>query len=225
MNDGNVFGSLVLEDAAFRAPVGLIRAVPVEVVVRDVQQDGHGNAELVDPLQLEARQLGDDLGVGRERYERRAHVSRRDRVAAGRSQRGDRHLGRRRLAVRAGDADKRPHTKPEGELDLAPHRETAPARFLDPGRRPRNTRAGDDQLGVAEVGGVGAAENDASAGDAAGTLALPVAVRGVEHRHRRAGVEQRARGGLTRARQAEHDRLLPAERAHTGGPPFDRNSA
>src|SRR5207248_1083699 len=48
-----------LEDAQLRRPVGLERAVPVEVVRLEIEQDRDVAGELVDVLELERRQLAD----------------------------------------------------------------------------------------------------------------------------------------------------------------------
>ena len=75
-DDRDVVRVLVLEDPQLRVGVGLEAAVPVEVVRLEVEQHGDVRLELVDVLELEARDLADDdlVRVGRCR---RARVSAR----------------------------------------------------------------------------------------------------------------------------------------------------
>ena len=100
-----------LQDAELGVAVRLERAVPVEVVRLEIQEDGHVARELVDVLELETGELTHDPRVRRQRP-----VEPRQRpadVAGDRheSTRGSKHrteqLGRGRLAVRARDADER----------------------------------------------------------------------------------------------------------------------
>ena len=61
-----VVGRLVLEDAQLGVHVGAVGAVPVEVVLREVEEDGHRRPEPLDVLELEARELGDHRRVRRD---------------------------------------------------------------------------------------------------------------------------------------------------------------
>ena len=56
----SVARALALEHAQLGGGVGLERPVPVEVVGRDVEQHGRVGAELLDALELKARELADD---------------------------------------------------------------------------------------------------------------------------------------------------------------------
>src|SRR5207302_7357683 len=66
-NDRDVRLGLVLEDAQLRVAIGVIRAVTIEVVRLQVQQDGDARPETVDVLELEARELAHDPRVARNR--------------------------------------------------------------------------------------------------------------------------------------------------------------
>ena len=106
-NDRGVLRRLVLEDPQLRVAVRLERAVPVEVVRLEVEEHRDPRAELVDVLELEARQLADDPGLGRRVDPRVARGRRcRQRRPRPREHRAE-PLGRRRLAVRPRHADDR----------------------------------------------------------------------------------------------------------------------
>ena len=132
-----------LEDAQLRVAVGLERPVPVEVVGLEVEQHRDVAGELVHVLELERRELADDPLRRARSSERRADVAGdRDVTSRGAEDRAE-QLGRRRLAVRAGDADEaRPpgsSRKPSSTSDhtgiprRAPRRRAAP-RPGTPGR-------------------------------------------------------------------------------------------
>ena len=110
---------LVLEDPELRVPVGVDRAVPVEMVGLEVEQHGDPRTELVDVLELEAGDLADDdlarLDPAVELRQRAADVA-----GDGRSEHDSEQLARRRLPVRPGHADDRVPEQPRAELDLAP---------------------------------------------------------------------------------------------------------
>ena len=61
-HNGRVLLELVFEDAQLGGAVGLERAVAVEVVRLQVEQDRDARSELVDVLELETRELTDDPG-------------------------------------------------------------------------------------------------------------------------------------------------------------------
>ena len=142
--------------------VGVEGAVPVEVVVGDVQADAGERRELatrvaVDPVQLVAGELDHEhveaLRVADGVEHRDPDVPARRRTVAGRREhrRGELHGGR--LAVGAGDRDPvggLPHlvTQAPGELDVAPERDGA--QFRPAEQRVVVVEAGrdDDQFGV-----------------------------------------------------------------------------
>ena len=64
-HDRGVLRDLVLEDPELRVAVRLEAAVAVEVVGLEVEQHGDARPELVDVLELEARELADDPRVRR----------------------------------------------------------------------------------------------------------------------------------------------------------------
>jgi hypothetical protein len=93
--------------------------VAVEVVGLQVQEHCDAGPELLDVLELEARELADDplpaVDLAVEIAERAADVSR-----DGSAQHDSEELARRRLPVRAGDAEDRVVEQPRAQLDLAP---------------------------------------------------------------------------------------------------------
>jgi hypothetical protein len=127
--------------------------VPVEVVRREVQQHRHLERQLVHVLELERGQLAHDPGV-------LVRVHRRQRAAdvAGDLDRAPRRaedlaeqLRRRRLALRARDAEERARCEqPPAELDLAPDGDAELARVRDGRRLRRDSRALDDHAHVPE---------------------------------------------------------------------------
>ncbi len=154
-------------DLGLRVAVRLGRAVPVVVIVGEVQahagQRGQsaraGGGQVV---QLEARELDDEhVEAGRVAHGvEHGHAD----VAAGRDARSallqhrGRQLGRRGLAVRAGDEDPLrgrcdlvPHAP--GELDVAPDGHSLPLGPLQKGMLRPEARRHDEQLGL--VGGEG----------------------------------------------------------------------
>jgi len=98
-----------LEDAQFRVAVGLEGAVPVEMVGLEVEQHGDTQAQALDVLELETGELADDPTVGVELTvevaDRPADIAGHLHLATGRAEDRAQKLGRRRLAVSAGDAD------------------------------------------------------------------------------------------------------------------------
>src|SRR5207248_4393929 len=63
---GNDLHARALEDTELRVAVGLERPVPVEVIRFEVEENGDVAGELVDVLELEARQLTHDPRRGRK---------------------------------------------------------------------------------------------------------------------------------------------------------------
>ena len=112
-------------------------------------------------------------------------------------------LARRRLPVRAGDADQRVREQPRAELDLAPDGDAARARGGHEGRLARNAGALDQQVHVVDERGVFRAEDDFDA-----CLAKPPGVElvvSVDADDAHAPACERERRGLARAREAEHE--------------------
>ncbi len=124
------------------------------MVGRDVQQHADAGMQRVHVLELEARELADDpaaLGqLADEPGDGVADVAGDGaRHAPGLEHRAD-QARRRRLAVRAGDADPgvlRPE-QAERQLDLAPDRQACRARSDDHGRARRDAGALDDDVAV-----------------------------------------------------------------------------
>ncbi len=133
-HERHVLGGLVLEDPQLGGDVAAVAAVPVEVVLRQVEEHAHARTEALDVLELEARELGDDdrLGVHHARHRRQGvpDVAAHGHREAGVAEDGAGELGGRRLAVGAGDADERVAEEPAGQLDLAPQRHAAMQRLL-----------------------------------------------------------------------------------------------
>lgn len=162
VDDKEVTGALVLDDASLCRLVRGEVHVPVEMVGSDVGDHGHPDGERVDEAELEAREL-DDENVGLdpdEIAEGRSDVPHRRRPEA-RSGEHVRHQRRHgRLPVCPRHPDERCREVPEGELDLAPEGDPPGERVtngrarlaeagarhdeVSPGEDPRRPRAGDD---------------------------------------------------------------------------------
>ena len=107
--------------------VGVERAVPVDVVGRDVEHCGRRELDRRRPVQLEAGDLDGDDVVGRvgsdHLDEGQSDVARSDRARPRREQDRLEHLHRGRLPV--GPRDTQPRhgrvAQPPGQLHLAPH--------------------------------------------------------------------------------------------------------
>ena len=140
-------------DAALVGGVRVERAVPVDVVGREVEHDRGVRGDRRAPVELEARQLdGQHVVAGQDGVEQRqADVAGGHRAQPGGGQHGGQHAHRGRLAVGArhgepGGRALRP--QPPGELDLADH--------LHAGRR-----GGDQQRRVGPPAGRGDDERGA----------------------------------------------------------------
>ena len=109
-----------LEDAQLRVAVGLERAVAVEVIGLEVEQHGDVARERLDVFELERRELADDPVRSADRRKRRADVPGDRDVERRRPEDRAEQLGRRRLAVRACDADELRVVRQQapGHLDL-----------------------------------------------------------------------------------------------------------
>jgi hypothetical protein len=212
----DVVGALVLEDPELRRAVVLEARVAVEVVGREVEQDGDARPKRVDVLELKARELADDPRVLGERAvqarERVADVPRdRDGGRCGPEDRTEK-LARRRLPVRARHADDRIGEEPEAELDLAPDGQATLARGGHEGCLRRNAGAFDEQVHAVEQLGVVRAEDDFDAVLAKPPRVQPCVAIDADDRHAAPGKRERRR--LPRAREAEHERSRGRKRGH-----------
>ncbi len=115
----------------------------------EVEEDRDAGPELVDVLELEARQLADDpvafADLPVQLGERSADVA-----GDGRLEHRAEQLARRRLAVGAGDADQPGRQQPVAELDLAPNRDLARASSRHERGSSRHARALDDEFDIIE---------------------------------------------------------------------------
>jgi hypothetical protein len=153
-HDRHLVRRLVAEQPQLRVPVCLERAVPVEVVLGDVEEQRGVGRQRLGVLGLEARHLADDGGLGvdraHQRGQRRAHVAgQRDGQARLPPDRAE-QLGGGGLAVRAGHRHEAVRQQPPGQLQLAEHRHAALPRCRDHGRLVRHARALDHELGAVE---------------------------------------------------------------------------
>ena len=177
------------------------------MVGRDVQEHADGRAKGVDVLELEARQLADDPGVGLglavERGQRTADVpGDLDGPSGGAEDRAEK-LGRGRLPVRAGDAEDRVREEPVAELDLAPHGQGTLARSGDERRLRRNPGAFHKQVHAVEQRGVVRAESNFYAlRPKPSRVELLVSV---DREHGHAVPHERPRGGLPGAGEPEDE--------------------
>jgi len=204
-----------LEDPQLGVAVTLERAVAVEVVRLEVQQYGHLELELVNVLELEGGQLGDDPRVHRriERSDRRARRGRRGDVAghldiaAARAQHRAEELRCGGLALGAGDPDEPAGAQqPIAELDFAPNRDPARPRRAHKRRLRRNTWTLHHELDTVEHVVRYVAEPDLDTGRAEVTrVELLVAVDGDDVD---ASCRKRAGRRLARPRKPEHERPL-----------------
>ena len=147
--DGDVVVALVGEDPELGGEVGLEIAVAVEVVRRQVEEDGALGREEAGVLELEARGLADDrrlrVAPPDQARQRRADVAGdRDRLA-GRPPDVPEQLDRGRLAVGAGDREEAIRQLPPRQLELPGHLDPPLQRRRDHRRLPGHSRALDDR--------------------------------------------------------------------------------
>ncbi len=141
------------------ARVGGHRAVPVEVVLGDVEHHAGLRPQRRRPVQLEARQLdGQQLGGLDQHVEHRvADVAAQQRAAPGGDQHRVQHRRRGGLAVGAGHHQPAPRravaaglVQPPGQFDVAPDRHARGGRGGQHRRGGRQAGAGDDQVVVGD---------------------------------------------------------------------------
>ena len=122
-HDGHVGVRLAFEHAELRIAVGTERAVAVDVIRLQVEQDCDPRLQRLDILELERRQLTEDPGVVGDapdkRRERPTDVAGNLRRPSGGVEHRSEQRGRRRLPVRAGDPDQRVREESRAQLDLA----------------------------------------------------------------------------------------------------------
>ena len=94
---------------AFAAAARLNARMTIEVVGREVQQDGNPRMEGLNPFELEAARFDDVQGLGRRRLDLRgqwrADIAADRHRASGRFENASSQFGRRRFALRPRDGD------------------------------------------------------------------------------------------------------------------------
>ena len=164
----------------------------------EVQEHRDLARELMHVLELERRELADHPLRRLDRRQRPADVTRHLDVAASRSKHRSEQLDRRRLSVRARDADEpRAGEESVAELNLAPDRDLARAGGLDERVLAGHARALDYELDPLEGSGI-----------------FVVSQPPIGGRHRDAATRERSRSGPTRAREPEHERSRGQLDAH-----------
>src|ERR671922_119351 len=128
-HDRDVVRLLVLKDPQLGVAVRLERAVAIEMVGLEVQEDGDSRPELVDVLELEARELADDPASAVDAVQLRQRAT--DVAGDQRAEHDSEQLARRRLPVRARDPEDRVREHPRAELDFAPDGDAALSRGGD----------------------------------------------------------------------------------------------
>jgi hypothetical protein len=205
---------LVREDQPLRRAVGVERAVPVDMIGREVEQHRDPWVErlLLDELEGGGLDHEDVVFLERGRREGPTDVAARHHVERPRPQTGREHPGGRRLAVRPRDRDVRDAREPGPELELTPDRQPAlprPAEHL--GRR-RDAGARHDEGGVVQIGRIVAAGADL---DPQRLHRIHLGERGpvarFGHAHRRAFQDERARRGASRDPGPDHHGVLAVE--------------
>ena len=188
-HDRVVARGLVLEDAQLRVGIGLERAVAVEMIRLEIEQHRDAAVERADVLELERRELADDprvVGhVADETREWAADVAGDLGWHPGSVEHGAEQRGRRRLAVRPGDADDRVREQAGSELDLGDDGDAELTRSHNRRRLGRDAGALDDELDteeerVAPLTDEDLAVDPADVEIAPGVVADDVAATGVE---------------------------------------------
>ena len=214
----DVVGLLTGEHPELGLGVRLQRAVPIEMVGRDVEQHADAGSQLVDVLELEARQLAHDpRALAQLTNEARDGVAdvagHRARNSSGLEHRAG-QARRGRLAVRAGDPDPRVlrSEQPEGQLDLAPDGHARGASSGDDGRRARDAGALHQEICAVGERGILADQADDTDRQLVGQ---PVAI-DQEHGCRRPRPAQRGRRGDAGASRPDDEHARSIEGAVRG---------
>ena len=143
------------EDLELGGLVGVERAVAVEVVLGEVEQDAGVGSEAQRVLELERRRLQDhDRRLGQagadQRGQRRPDVPDHDRGEIRGAMEVADQLDGRRLPVRSGHRDRLVGHQPPAELELPEHADPGLAGGDDHRRLLRHTRALDQRLDAGE---------------------------------------------------------------------------
>ena len=147
---GHVMCGLAVKDTPLHRDIDFHRAMADDMILGDIEYRAHMRVELADALALIAAHLGDShvilFGYARRRGNRIADVSDDVRRASRRAkQLADQRRGRR-LAVRAGDGDKRALCQPRAQLQFAHDLHTLRNRVLHKRLGPRNAGADDHDV-------------------------------------------------------------------------------
>jgi len=187
--------ALQLGEPRLRLAVALERAVAVEVVGRQVQQQCHVGVERARVLELEARQLGDHPRVApaHERAQRRADVPAHAGGEAARLQHLADERGGGALAVRAGDAAELRVEVLRGEVDLGHELRV---------RDGRHTRARHHGVEAVVARRLRTRQREDAFGQPAQRLWAAVV-----DRHAGAGAQQEIDRGAPGARRAQHQNV------------------
>jgi hypothetical protein len=211
VDHGPVVGGLAMEHARLGGAVGLERAVPVEVIRREIQQDGDPRVECLRRFELKAADLDDMKRLGARvldlRRQRRAEVAACRDVEAALAQHPCGERRRRRLALRSRDRNHAPREPARCQLDLSHDRHTGRASGHDRGMVGWHAWTRDDEIGTGEERGRMRTELD---GDAQAFEVRPPIERagGVAQRHARAARHEQLRNGDAAPAAARDDHPL-----------------
>ncbi len=148
------------EEPQLRRAIVLEVGVPIEVIGRDVRDCSHTRAEIANPLQLIAADLGHQhlarahcgrLGQGHLIEPAAADVPAENRVGPSGPQQEPSEGCGRALAVRSRDRHDRALCEPVGKLHLADHLATAPDHVADGRVLPSESRARHEKIELLRV--------------------------------------------------------------------------
>ena len=215
-------GRLPREDPTLRLLVGLERAVPVQMVRRQVEQDRDPGMQRALVRELEGRGLDDQHVVPFEGRggERPADVAARDGVQPAGTQARREHARGRRLPVRSGHGEVRHADEPGPQLELAPHGEVALPRPPPHLGRGWDPGTGHDERRPFQMGAVVTAGANLHA-EPLERIEITELLAGTSLGDHHGGALVRKRVGRRDPRDAgaDHDHALVSERAaHDGSP-------